>query len=199
MRREGSILDRKWAAILALAAGGVLLLGAAGPALAVSGGEPVGTAAATVVVPTFIEITLNQSTIDFSSVNPGTSNSAALVGSGFPLGLNLTDNSNVRVNYTLNGSVNMTSGGDAVGITNVSFNNNSTISSETPLPFRYYAGQFGTNASWSTYINVPVPSIGTNTTRPAFFWIDVPAQQAAGTYGTGEVAIRASRCETNCV
>lgn len=194
MRREGTILDRKWAAIFAGTVGGLLLLAAALPASAVSGGEPVGTAAATVVVPTFIEITLNQSTIDFSSVNPGTSNSAALAGSGFPLGVNLTDNSNSKVNYTFNGSVNMSAGVPYIGIVNVSFNNNQSSEWATQLLFRQYTGLGNTtNASWSVYVNVPIPSIGTNTTRAAFFWIDVPAQQAAGNYGTGEVAIRASQ------
>lgn len=201
MRREANILDRKWAAIFAGAVGGLLLLSAALPVQAVSGGEPVAGASAAVTVPIFTEITLNGTgSINFQSVNPGTTNSPAVTPDGWPLRLNLTDNSNVNVNYTISGQTNATDGGsNSIGITNVSFNNNSSSQWATQLLFQQYTGEGNTsNASWSPLVNVKRPTIGEGTFRDIFFWIDVPAQQIAASYTGGVVNIRASRCTPGC-
>lgn len=195
MRRERNILDRKWAAIFVGAVAAMMLLAATPPAYAVSGGQPVAPATATVTVPTFIEITLNGTgSINFQSVNPGVTNSNAVTPDGWPMVINLTDNSNVKVNYTLRGTTNLSAGTPYIGIINVSFNDNSSSQWATQLLFSQYTGLGNTtNASWSAYTNVPIPAIGTGTLRNAFFWIDVPAQQAAGSYTGGVVDIRASQ------
>ena len=127
---------------------------------------------ASLTVNTYVDTTINQTTLSFGSLDPVTSNNAATEN---PVGLTNTANSNTAVDIYLNNS-NMTSGGNFIPYYNLSLavTNNAAGS---------------TNFNYTTYLNKSdaadngfYENLATSSTASFFFWHDVPAGQAAGAY-----------------
>lgn len=198
------MLNQKWRATVAGAIGGMLLLMGMVPAAMAQSGQPTAAATTAVVVPTFIEITLNITAINFGTLNPNTNSTRQA------LQMNVTDNSNVDVNFTFRGDTNLTSVSAGWNIymngTNASadpdvFGYNFTYDDTAELnTYGAYQMLFGSyNPTNQTgFFDRSLPAPGTNTSTDLHLWHHVPPQTRAGTDYSGGFTIRASRCTPGC-
>jgi hypothetical protein len=142
-------------------------------------GPKYGVAYAQVKVNEFIDVVLINVPVRFPPIDPGTNNTPALAGNGWPMKVVITDFTNVPSNLTLNATDDFRSAtNDTFGISNLSYSNNSS-GDKTEMSLEY------PEPPYPDWIRVPAPaSEGANTTRDVFFWIDVPKYQNAGDYTT---------------
>jgi hypothetical protein len=153
-----------------------------------SEGVRVRTIDARVEIPGFIEFSLANTPINFPSLSPG-QESNATQNRGFPMLMNITENTNVAVNLSINATDHFRDGTKWFRIENLTYSNVSGGGlNKTMLLVENTTDPF---ADW---IGVPPPGAGENQTRNAFFWIRVPAAQEAGTYNT-TITVKASGYE----
>ncbi|MEM3208081.1 MAG: Ig-like domain repeat protein, partial [Halobacteria archaeon] len=130
--------------------------------------------------PVFIEILLSGPAVEFGTLNPGTVNAS----SQSPLTVNVTPNTNVKTNITINGT-NLSGSPGVIARANIYVCNSSCPeANRTVLP-----EALGTPL-YSDWVQIPVPG-SQNQTRPIYFWLSVPPAQGADTYG-GNVYVRAT-------
>lgn len=199
------MVDRKWAAALAGVVGGALLLLAMAPSAYAQGAQPTTAVTTSVTVPTYIEITLNSTSINFGTVSPSTNSSR------FTVRMNITDNTNVDVNFTFRPDTNMSidqsnmlnfSGinrSSGVFQYNVSFDNDVSPGDSGSYAFHPEGVAFATyTANLTGFFDRARPAAGSNTSTDLHLWTHVPSLSTAGSYTGGQFTIRASRCEVNC-
>jgi hypothetical protein len=158
----------------------------AGPVMAGGGAQPSVNVSLSLTVPTFIEMVLNSTNISFPATSPGGVSPAT---GAFPLGVNITDNTNTPVNITLkgDGDFNRSGGNETFNMTNLTYSNVSAGGANKSVVSTY-----NLTAPFADWVNRPVPGPGTNVTIPAYFYLRIPPGQEAGTYSTN-VTIRASQ------
>lgn len=162
-----------------------LLLLLAPLALGVSGPQPVANVSVSLTIPTFIEMVLNPESVSFPATSPGSTSNAS---SGFPVSVNITDNTNTQSNVTLRGEgdFNRTGGSESFNMTNLTYGNlTSGGANKSVAPY------YNSTDPFADWVNRPIPPLGTNVTVSVYLWLRIPAGQEAGTYATN-VSIRAS-------
>lgn len=159
---------------------------AGGRALAVSGPQPAVNVSLSLTVPTFIEMVLNSSDISFPATAPGSTSPAS---TGFPLQVNITDNTNANTNVTLrgDGDFNQSGSNATFNMTNLTYSNLSAggVNKST-------VSTYNSSDPFPDWVNRPIPAPGTNVTVSLYFWLRIPAGQEAGAYNSN-VTIRASQ------
>jgi hypothetical protein len=93
--------------------------------------------------------------------------------------INITENTNTNTNISMRSEDNFYSGVNWFGITNLTYSNVSSGGLNKSMTLVY--NETDPFADW---INIPFPGKGNTTTKEAYFWIRIPASQAAGTYTT---------------
>lgn len=170
---------------LPLAAVSLLLLAAPHLGSKFSGPQPVGNLSVTLTVPTFIEMVLNPDSVSFPPTSPGSTSNAS---SGFPVNVNITDNTNTQSNVTLRGEgdFNRTGGSESFNMTNLTYSNATSGGVNKSVVSTYNFTE-----PFSTWVNRPIPALGTNESVFAYFWLRIPPGQEGGEYKTN-ITIRAS-------
>lgn len=176
------IVNKKWTIGLVVLLVSAMLLLSASPAMSAQQAST----GAQVIVPEYIDVALNVTLIDFGSVNPNTAGSPALAGYGWPVAINITENTNVVTNISVNASGTGTpkrycddgSCTDSFTVNNHSYSNTSAFTYNDRLNID---GSFDVSpfADWGS---IARPGAGNNATRYMFNKIDIPTGQAAGTY-----------------
>lgn len=145
------------------------------------------TAGTYVTIPAMIEIQIDKIPISFPSTYPGGEFNASS-GYGFPMVINVTDNTNVNVTICMKGEGDFESSSNTFNITNLSYSNTSngkrklmTLSYNETDPF----------LDW---YNIPPPPPGENRTVYAYFWVKIPWGQPAGIYTTN-ISVRANQTQ----
>lgn len=118
-----------------------------------------------------ISIALNSSAVGWTGLVPGSSTDVIATSGGAPLQVSIYAETNVATDIQVNGS-NLNSGGDVLGVGNVSFSNSTT--GLVALSSGFSSGGF------ANYINIPDPT--TTITRPINWFITIPAGTPQGTY-----------------
>lgn len=154
--------------------------------LALSQVEDTESIGSRVEVPAFIDIALSNEPIQFPSLAPG-GESNATINNGFPLLVNITENTNVYVNISVNATDHFRDGANWFGIENLTYSNVSGGGTNKSMKLTY-----NTTDPFSDWMKVPPPGAGSNKTVLAYFWIRIPWAQAAGNYGTN-VGVRADK------
>lgn len=170
---------------LPLVAVSLLLLAAPHLGAKFSGPQPVGNLSVSLTVPTFIEMVLDPESVSFPPTSPGSTSNAS---SGFPVSVNITDNTNTQSNVTLrgDGDFNRTGGSESFNMTNLTYSNlTSGGANKSVIP------SYNLTDSFSNWVNRPIPPLGTNVTVSVYLWLRVPPGQEAGEYKMN-VTIRAS-------
>lgn len=136
------------------------------------------TASAQVTVTSFVDIVLGNAPIEFPSLVPGSSGNATS-GKGFPLFINITENTNAMVNLSANASDHFRAGSNSFNIANLTYANNTTGGFNKTMLLAE-----NTTDPFTDWVNITPPGIGNTTTRTAYFYLSIPPQQPAGTYNT---------------
>jgi hypothetical protein len=142
-----------------------------------SEGIPVRQVGTRVEIPRFIEISLANTPIEFPSMSPG-QESNATQNRGFPMLINITENTNAAVNLSTNATDHFRDGTKWFGVENLTYSNVSGGLNKSMLLVENTTDPF---ADW---VGIPPPGPGNNETRRSFFWIKIPPAQEAGTYRT---------------
>lgn len=163
----------------------LLPFAAASLASTFSGPQPVAGVSVSLTVPVFIEVFLDPTSVSFPPTSPGSTSNAS---TGFPLNVNITDNTNTPTNVSLrgDGDFNRSGGGASFNMTNLTYSNVSSGGAN-----RSVVPTFNTTDPFPDWVDRPVPPPGTNVTVPVHFWLRIPPGQEAGTYATN-VTIRVS-------
>ena len=130
---------------------------------------------------TFVETSLNASTVAFGSVDPGVVNDV-----GDSLRITNTMNNNAAIDIFLN-ATNLSSGATQINNTNISVSTTSagtiqTNFTQSVLGAYTYINGTGANAGF-------VEGLAADTTFDMFFFLDTPVGQASGAY-TGGMTVR---------
>ncbi|MBI4362279.1 MAG: Ig-like domain repeat protein, partial [Euryarchaeota archaeon] len=131
----------------------------------------------------FIDLSLSGG-IDFGIVSSGTVNQSAQTDLGYPLRINITENTNVKTNITVNGT-DLQLGSTRVNVTNIAYSNTSSGTNLSLQP-NFPAPIF------TDWISIPQPGTGNNISRTAYFYVTIPTGQAAGNYW-GNVTVQATQ------
>lgn len=117
-----------------------------------------------------ISIALNSSSIGWTGLVPTDTNVLASTG-GAPLQVSIYQETNVATDIRVNGS-NLISGGDVLGVSNMSFSNSTT--GLVALTSDFSSGGF------ENFIDIPNPS--STVTRNINWFVSIPVDTAQGTY-----------------
>ncbi len=104
--------------------------------------------------------------VQFGSLNPGTTNNAAVNNTNDAYNITCS-NTGANCNISIKGNDNLYASANVIGIGNVSWNQTNTVSGEKALTLSY------------EIINVSLPDAQT---QKIYFWLDVPNNQVAGSY-----------------
>jgi hypothetical protein len=175
------IVNRKWMiGVIVLVVSAMLLLSAT-PAMSAQESST----GAQVVVPEYIDVGLNLSLIDFGSVNPGTTGSNAIVGSGWPVLINITENTNVVTNISIKASGDAPTSDYCTAACAQSFTVNGHSYSNTSAFTA--SGRLNADGTYNVepftdWGSINPPGAGANATRYIYNKIDIQTGQIAGTY-----------------
>jgi len=177
---ENKIVNKKWMIGLVVLMVSAMLLLSATPAMSAQEAST----GAQVIVPEYIEVGLNLSVIDFGTVDTGTTGNA-LSGSGWPVLINITENTNVITNI----SVNASGGGGTSDYCTAACANSFTVNNHTysNTSAFTYSGALNVDGSYDTepfvdWGGINPPGVGANTTLYIYNKMTIPAGQIAGTY-----------------
>jgi len=148
-------------------------------ALSLSGTSVVHSEAASATINSFVDTSVNSSTISFGNLDPGTSNNSATENA---ITLTNTANSNTAVDIYLQ-SQNLTSGGFTIGVSNLKVSKTSG-GAKTSLVEATANWLNGAGPNQGYY-----EGVAKSGTADFYFWLDVPAGQDAGAY-TGTLTIK---------
>jgi len=130
-------------------------------------------ATASVTVNQYIDVTLYNTTIDFGSLDPG---STDIPNSKNPLLVSIETTTNTQTNLTIKGTDFTDGGSNVIGIGNMTYYNESNVINSIPVQTDYPSPP-----PFENWINIPDPTTSQEN-RTIYFWINIPTSQPAASY-----------------